>query len=127
MTETKGTVLVADDEEFVLEACRLMLRQLGFRPLTACDGDEAVALLREAPDDVACVILDLSMPGMDLAATLREIRRIKREVGIILSSGYMEEEVEAMFPDGMPGRFLPKPYTIHQLHLELELSVSAAL
>jgi CheY-like chemotaxis protein len=63
VTETKGTVLVVDDEEPVRQVASAILSFLGYSVLTSASGDEAVTCLREgARPDV--VLLDIIMPGI---------------------------------------------------------------
>jgi signal transduction histidine kinase len=59
-----GTVLLVDDEETVRGIGTAMLRALGFTPITANDGVEAIGIFKQTPD-IALVILDLTMPRMD--------------------------------------------------------------
>ena len=71
-----GTVLVVDDEEIVRSLAKKMVEIAGFSVLTANDGEEAVRLYREHQDEIACVLLDLTMPKMGGEETFRAIRQI---------------------------------------------------
>jgi two-component system cell cycle sensor histidine kinase/response regulator CckA len=110
---TRGLILIVDDEDFVRTVCANMVRKIGWSVLTASDGPEAIALLRQKADDIACVILDLSMPHMDGIATFHELRSIKKNLQIILSSGYSsdQESVQQLTEEGVAG-FIQKPYDI---------------
>jgi len=55
-----------------------MLELLGYEVLTASSGAEAVNLLHEKPDQICCVITDLSMTGMDGWQTLAALRKYGR-------------------------------------------------
>ena len=103
----------------VLRLCRRMLSRLGFEVLTAGDGEEAIEIFRENPDEIAAVILDLSMPRMDGLTAFEELRKIDPGIRVILSSGYSKETATARFAArGLTG-FLEKPYRIDQLGEEL--------
>ena len=78
--------------------------------VTAADGREAVEVFREQADAVDCVLLDLTMPRMDGEEAYRELRRIRRDVPVILASGYDEDDVARRFPDGGLAGFVQKPY-----------------
>jgi CheY-like chemotaxis protein len=118
-----ATVLVVDDEEVVRDVARSALEMGGYRVLLAKDGQEAVALFRENADGIEAVILDLTMPRMDGAEALFAIRQIARDVPVVLSSGYSEEDTMARSA-GLPGvSFIQKPYT----PARLVAKVSAAL
>jgi CheY-like chemotaxis protein len=109
-----GTVLLVDDEETVRVAGAEMLEELGFMVITASDGREAVAAFKEH-SDVRFVILDLTMPHMDGEQCYRELRRIKSDVSVIISSGYNEQEVSQKFVGKGLAGFIQKPYRISLL------------
>jgi two-component system, cell cycle sensor histidine kinase and response regulator CckA len=105
-----GRILVVDDEEIVRSLAGRMIEQAGFSVLCAADGEGAVRLYRSHKDEIACVLLDFTMPRMDGVQTLRELRRISPRVRVILTSGYSEETATERFADmGLAG-FLQKPY-----------------
>jgi CheY-like chemotaxis protein len=58
-------VLLVEDDEDVRETLDLLLRSSGYDVLTARNGKEALQVLREHPDDVALILLDVVMPVMD--------------------------------------------------------------
>ncbi|MFH1026565.1 MAG: transporter substrate-binding domain-containing protein [Pseudomonadota bacterium] len=106
-----GTVLLVDDEETVRGIGGEMLRELGFQVLTASDGRDALEIFR-GRDDISFVILDLTMPHMDGEQCFRELRRLKPEVKVIMTSGYNEYEVTQKFiGKGLAG-FIQKPYRL---------------
>jgi CheY-like chemotaxis protein len=105
-----GTVLLVDDEESVLTLATAILEEAGFTVLTARNGREAVERFREKRDEFVLVLLDLTMPEMSGREALREIRRIRGDVRVILSSGYPESDAVRDCPGSGPVRFLQKPY-----------------
>ncbi|MDD2272922.1 MAG: PAS domain S-box protein [Desulfuromonadaceae bacterium] len=109
-----GKVLLVDDEETVRGIGREMLLELGFEVVTSNDGREAVEIFRQQPD-IAFVILDLTMPHMDGEQCFRELRQLKPDVKVIISSGFSEHEVTQMFiGKGLAG-FIQKPYKLSAL------------
>jgi signal transduction histidine kinase/ActR/RegA family two-component response regulator len=106
-----GTVLLVDDEELILKAGRTMLNDLGYTPLTAASGPEAVRVFEAQHEDIAAVILDLSMPGMSGYEVLQEIRRIQPEARVLIASGYSTAGIMAPLED-MVAAFVPKPYQV---------------
>ena len=110
-----GTVLLVDDEPAVLKIGTRMLETLGFDVLTAVDGIEAVELYQQRKDEIAVVLLDVTMPRMGGEEAFEEIRKIKGDAIIILSSGYEEQEVVNRFAgQGLAG-FIHKPYEFETL------------
>ncbi len=110
-----GTILLVDDEDVVREVASELLKELGFSVVTASDGVDAVVLFRERHGEIACVILDLTMPRMSGEEAYREIRKTSADVPVILSSGYGEQHSTRRFgEEGLAG-FLRKPYQLTTL------------
>jgi len=117
-----GTVLLVDDEEDVLRIGSEMLSMLGFAVVAAGDGREALEIFRNTPD-IAVVILDLTMPHMDGEQCYRELRQLKPEVKVIVSSGYNEQEVTQKFMGKGLAGFVQKPYRLSVLQEVLRNAV----
>jgi len=109
-----GVVLLVDDEEAVRSIGAAMLKELGFTPLPAADGKEAVEIYREHPD-IELAILDLTMPHLDGEQCFQELRRINPAVKVIMSSGYNEQEIVPRFAGKGLAGFVQKPYTLNIL------------
>ena len=110
-----GTVLLVDDEESIRTIGTLMLETMGFDVLLASDGREAVAIFEESGNEIAFVLLDMTMPHMGGEEAFREMRRIKKGARIILSSGYNEQEVTSRFAGKGLAGFVQKPYRYEKL------------
>jgi two-component system cell cycle sensor histidine kinase/response regulator CckA len=111
----EGTILVVDDEAHIRAAAAQALEYAGFTVLTAVDGREAVAVFRQHAETVRVVLLDLTMPHMDGEATARELRQIRPDVRVILTSGYTAEEATRQFTERDLVGFLQKPYGLKDL------------
>ncbi|RMH21010.1 MAG: response regulator [Acidobacteria bacterium] len=120
-----GRVLVVDDEAMVREVAAQMLEAGGFEVLAASDGYEALALYGEHGESIDAVLLDVSMPQMDGAETLRALRRIDPGVVVILSSGYPEQEAALRFAELKPSAFLHKPYKVQTLLRKVAAALAA--
>ncbi len=94
--ETKGRILVVDDEEGVKDTLCIMLRRSGYVTDGALSGQEAVSKFKAHPADV--VLQDLRMPGMDGIALLRALKEIAPNVFVIVMTAYSDwrTAVEAM-------------------------------
>lgn len=120
----RGTVLVVDDEELVRNLAREMVLHAGFSVLTARDGEEALSQFRENPSAIACVLLDLTMPKMNGFEALRELRRIRADLPVILSSGNSEHAVSEHAESAQLTGFLQKPYQVDAMLRMLRKAVS---
>ncbi len=116
----KGLVLLVDDEESVCATGKKMLEYLGLTVIPALDGMEAVQLFRAKAADIACVLLDMTMPHMDGVETFNALREIRPDVPVIISSGYNEQDVIMRFGGKGPAGFVQKPYKITALSEVLE-------
>ena len=104
-----GRVLIVDDEETVRTVARRVLESRGFPVRLADGGVSAIQMLREDPAAVDIVLLDMTMPDMSGAVTLEELRRIRPDLPVLLSSGYTQTDA---LPATMPvaSGFIQKPY-----------------
>jgi PAS domain S-box-containing protein len=114
-----GSVLLVDDEEIVLRVVQRMLEAMGFQVLCVKDGREALEVFRTRGAEIVCVLLDLTMPQLDGEQVFREIRRVRPEAKVILSSGYDESDIAQRFAgEGLAG-FVQKPYRSTSLRAKL--------
>jgi two-component system cell cycle sensor histidine kinase/response regulator CckA len=110
-----GTILLVDDDETIRLVGKRMLERLGFEVITVADGQEAFESFRRGADQILCVLLDLTMPRLDGEECFRELRRIRKDARIIVTSGYNEQEVTQRFiGKGLAG-FIQKPFALNTL------------
>lgn len=90
------SILVVDDEPNYLVVLSEILRDEGFEVFTAVSGNEGLPIVRDT--DLDLVISDMKMPGMDGIQFLDNIKKINRQLPVILITAYAEVEkaVEAM-------------------------------
>jgi PAS domain S-box-containing protein len=111
----QGTILLVDDEPTVRLVSRHVLQRGGYRVLEAADGNEALATFDRHQHEIAAVVTDMMMPGMDGAAVVRALRARSATVPIIGMSGIgISERLSASEVAGLAG-FLQKPYTPEML------------
>ncbi len=106
-----GTILIVDDSPEVLVAAQLILENAGFQVVIAPGGAEAAEAVGARPDEFAAVLLDMTMPGMTGEETFRELRRLRPDLRIVLSSGYNQLEALHRFVGRGLAGFIQKPYT----------------
>jgi two-component system cell cycle sensor histidine kinase/response regulator CckA len=119
----EGVALVVDDDQGVREAASRLLEFFGFSVLQAVDGRHGTEVFRQHESEIVIVILDMTMPEMNGEETFREIRRVRSDVPVILTSGYNEIEATRRFTaKGLAG-FLQKPFTPKELTQKLALAL----
>jgi PAS domain S-box-containing protein len=109
------TILLVDDEQYILKLGEQILSSFGYTVLTALDGESALELYRNEQGDIDLVILDLIMPGMSGRECLAGLRKINPRAKVVIASGYsdtgpMQEAIEAGAKS-----FIGKPYEMKQL------------
>jgi CheY-like chemotaxis protein len=105
-----GVILVVDDEEAVRTVARRILERFGFEVITAADGQEGVDVFQQHADRIVAVLLDVTMPVMDGEQAYRELRLIKPDVRVVLSSGFSEQDATTRFAGKGLAGFIQKPY-----------------
>lgn len=109
------SVLFVDDEEIIRRIGSKILSREGFKVILATDGSEALGVYEQNKDTIKCVILDLVMPKMDGMQAYRHLRKTSPGLGIILTTGYGEEEIRRRFGTLKLQGFLRKPFTAASL------------
>jgi len=108
-------ILIADDEEMVRRAARATLQGAGYRILEAEDGLAALDLFRRRGDEIALVLLDMTMPILSGDEAVRHMMKIRPDAVVVASSGYGELEAHRRFEGTGISAFLQKPYSSEQL------------
>jgi two-component system, chemotaxis family, CheB/CheR fusion protein len=115
-----GLVLLIDDEDIVLQTTRTILERNGYRVVTAANGQLGVEAVRKHKEELAAIILDLTMPVMGGEEALGHIKKIAPSVPVILSSGYDASQAIARFGENQLAGFLHKPSTVEAMLLTVK-------
>jgi PAS domain S-box-containing protein len=110
----KQTLLIVDDEQDILDVMRDTLESQGYKVFATSESAIAIDLYRRIFQEVALVITDIVMPGIDGKELIRQIKMINPEVKVLAISGYMKyvggkEDIKEI--DG----FLQKPFESYYL------------
>lgn len=112
MNEKPKTILMADDDEIVLDIGKQMLERMGFNVLTAKDASEAIKVYKTNKDKIDLVISDTIMPA-DGKKLLKEIRKINPDAKILMTSGDISKKADILKLK-VEG-FIQKPYSFNDL------------
>jgi CheY-like chemotaxis protein len=111
----RETILVVDDEDYVLDACKAIVTQLGYRAVTARSGEQALEIFRKDKERIDLIILDMIMPGMDGLTAYEQLKKIDPDVKVLLSSGYsLTGAVKEILNKGCD-EYIQKPYSLSQI------------
>jgi len=117
---TQPPVLVADDEEQLLDLYGRVLGRSGYAMLAARTGDDAVRMFAEHRAKVRAVVIDATIPPHGAAPAIREIAKLRVGVGVVFTSGGdLDAELQELLTDHA-GVFLRKPFAVSALVRALE-------
>ena len=97
---SRGQVLIADDIGDVRVVMADTIRQIGFEPLAAGQGSEALELLRSHPG-IVVLVTDYAMPGMTGLELIAQARQLRPGLPALVVSGYAKEAMPDAVPDGV--------------------------
>jgi response regulator RpfG family c-di-GMP phosphodiesterase len=117
--ERSRTLLLVDDEEYILASLRRLFRRDGYRILTANSGLEGLELLGR--NDVDVIISDNRMPSMTGIEFLRQAKDAWPECIRMVLSGYTEPQaIVDSVNECAIHKFLTKPWEDEPLRAEVE-------
>ncbi|MEP7099507.1 MAG: ATP-binding protein [Burkholderiales bacterium] len=108
-------VLYVDDDPMMLVMVQGLLQRGGYRVSSCADAATAIASLRAEPDAFDIVVTDFNMPqgsGLDVARVARELRP---ELPVVITSGYLSEELRIAAEQAGVRQLLPKENTVEEL------------
>ena len=100
----RPAVLVVEDMPQVRATAVQLFEELGCAVFDAYNGQSALKIL-EARPEIQVLFADVRMPGMSGPELAQAARRLRPDLRIVLTSGYVSRDE---VPDGIP--FVPKPW-----------------
>jgi len=119
-------VVVADDEDDILELVTMIIEQSGHEVVPVRNGAAALAAIHERRPDL--VVLDISMPELDGLEVLRRLRSAGETTGLpvlLLSARAQEDDVRLAFATGASA-YVKKPFSPSELARRVEDLLGAA-
>jgi len=110
-----GTILFVDDECLIISLIKKILEANGYTVLTAQDGFEAEKVLKSSFEDIDLIILDLIMPHMSGKEAFIKLHDLKKDIPIILSSGFSLNEDSQEILNMGAFEYLQKPFDLVKL------------
>jgi signal transduction histidine kinase len=109
------TVLLVDDENVIIYAVELLLKEMGYKTFIATSGKETIKIYKKNKDKIDVVILDMIMPDMGGGETYDRLKEINPDIKVLLSSGYsIDGQATEILERGCNG-FIQKPYRRKEL------------
>jgi len=108
-------VLYVDDDELMVVTVQSLLERAGYRVSTLTDGRAAVEAVRAEPGAFDVIVTDFNMPGFSGVDVVREVARIRPDLPVAISSGYISDELRGQARSlGVRG-LLHKEKTVEEL------------
>jgi CheY-like chemotaxis protein len=124
-SETTATILIADDEVYMIRLLEMTFKKGGYTVVSCRDGQEA--LTRAAQELPQLIVLDVMMPGLDGLEALRQLKNnpATRAIPVVVLSakGHSLTKVEAELAGAV--LFLAKPFSPNQLLGEVRRILTA--
>jgi PAS domain S-box-containing protein len=109
------TILLVDNEEELRNAAAEYLESCGYYVLTAGDGREAIEMADRYAGPIALVISDIVMPKVSGRGVIEHMSRTRPDTGVLLISGYANDDMPRHGISLDPACFLQKPFTFQAL------------
>jgi len=108
-------ILYVDDEESLLVAGKGLLERYGHTVTVKTDGAEALEAFRATPDAFDVVITDQTMPRLTGAQLAREVRELRPDLPVVITTGYSESVDSESAREVGASAYLAKPFGAREL------------
>ena len=115
-SDSKGTILVVDDEASIRRILETRLAMAGYRVVTAADGEEGLAAFHAEEPDL--VVLDVMMPKLDGYGVVQELRKTS-EVPIVMLTALSEVKDRILGLELGADDYLMKPFSPKELEARI--------
>jgi CheY-like chemotaxis protein len=111
-----ATILIIDDEDMLRLPIGSMLRRKGYSVVEARDGASGVDAFKAQAAEIDIVLLDLTLPGMSGREILEELRKMRPNIKVVLSTAYGRDRAFRDVTETELVYYLRKPYTFEELN-----------
>lgn len=122
--DPNGAILLVDDEDAVRAIVARLLTANGYRVIVARHAEEALSLWNTHAAEIVAVISDVRMPGTDGVSLVRDLRRRRPGLPVLLISGFLDEQMKADMP--RDAATIRKPFTRSELLEAVDRLLSVA-
>lgn len=119
------TVLLIEDEAFIIDMVRTVLIGKGYTVLLARDSEEGIAMFSRYQKEIEVVLLDFGLPKLRGDDVANRIKTIDPKAKIILISGFFDPEIRTNMARIGVNRFIQKPFSFEELTSSLRSVIDA--
>ena len=112
-----GRIMVVDDEDGVRKMLGSFLKRHNYEVREASSGEEALEILRSRSYRPDVILLDIQMPGLDGLATLKEIKKIDQDIGVVIMTGAKDKGLGLQAMEAGSYEYIMKPFDLDYFEL----------
>ena len=113
-------ILCLDDDASVMRMVKQLLEVRGYRVSGYVNQHAALDAIRAAPGAFDVVVTDYNMPGMQGLDVAREVRTIRADLPVVVTSGFIDEELRIGAEAAGVRALIPKPFILKDLYAVVE-------
>jgi DNA-binding NtrC family response regulator len=125
-TACRQRILFVDDELVIGKLGGRILAKNGFVPIIFQNATQALAAFQAAPDSFDLVLTDLMMPEMTGVQLAMQIRAVRPNMPVVLTTGYGGQVVSQHMEHSEISWLLPKPFSTQELIATVERALTGA-
>ena len=118
-------ILVVDDERDIVDALKMFLEKKGYDVIGTTSVLEGIEMVRTEKPKV--VFLDITMPEMSGLEAVKKIREFDKEVGIIMATAIIDEEVAKKTIEYGAADYIIKPFDLNYLEKSLMVKLATMM
>ena len=111
MSDSKGTILVVDDELIVRDLIAGFLKKIGYEVVEATNGADAVEIFENLDSPPIVVVTDIVMPEMDGPSLIEKLRQSHPALCVLFVSAYQSKKLDDAELEKPENQFLAKPFS----------------
>jgi two-component system cell cycle sensor histidine kinase/response regulator CckA len=115
MPAARPLVVLVEDEELIRRLLVRVLENAEYEVLVAANGDAGLRLMEKRAGELALLLTDLVMPGMNGLELARAARELQPDLPVLCMSGYSEETLRDRGGDDDEVDFIEKPFAPGEL------------
>ena len=116
-------ILIVDDEPEICDILQEFLSLKGYEVFTVLNGEDAISKLKEERPHI--VLLDMLMAGMNGMEVLQRIKKIDRQVGVIITTGVKDEKIAKQAIKKGADDYITKPIDLNYLETSILVKISS--
>ncbi|MDX9703427.1 MAG: sigma-54 dependent transcriptional regulator [Candidatus Auribacterota bacterium] len=115
------TVLIVDDESSIVFSLSEAMRDVGYKVITATNGEEAIREVKESSPDI--VLLDLKLPDIDGLKVLKQIKDWDHNTPVIMMSAYVDIPTAVNATKMGAHSFVEKPLNVEKIKMDVQNTI----